>query len=110
MNIINNFLTPDQPESNFLGMFEGKRKARIEEERRKSAALAAESDQKKAAAALKAAQLASDLAIKEKAAGVVSGTDLAVLTQGANTKTYLILGAVLVLVVGIAVYFKFRKK
>ena len=55
-------------------------------------------------------QLEADLELKKQAAGLIDSNQLAALGLGANTKTYIILGVVLVLVVGIAVYFKFRRK
>ncbi len=78
--------------SNLFGLFEGKRKAKIEEEKRKTMELAAE------------------LELKKNSAGIVSDNAVTLATTAASTKTYIILGIVLVLVVGIAVYFKFRNK
>lgn len=81
--------------SPLFGILEGKRKARIEEEKRKTM------------------QLEADLRLKTAAldtAATAATINLKTIETKAGTNTYLILGAVLVLVVGIAVYFKFRKK
>jgi len=94
MSIVQSFL--NQPDDNgFLGILEGKRKAVVEEEKRKTAALAADLKLKTAAV---------------DAAATQSAFDFEKLKATASTNMYLILGSVLVLVVGIAVYFKFRKK
>lgn len=78
--------------SHLWGILEGKRKARIAEEERKTM------------------ELAAALELQKKSAGILSDNELSVINTAASTKTYIILGIVLVLVVGIAVYFKFRKK
>jgi hypothetical protein len=80
--------------SNLFGILEGKRKKVVEDEKRKTAQL--EADLK-----LKTADIDS--------AARKSIFDLENLKASANTNMYLILGVVLVLVVGTAVYFKFRK-
>ena len=77
---------------NLFGILEGNRRARIEEEKRKTA------------------QLEAELAIKTKAAGVASDNDLKIAAANSSTKMYLILGGALVIIVVVAVYFKFRKK
>ena len=73
-------------------------------------AQAAENAAQAAEDARKTMQLEADLELKKQAAGLIDSNQLAALGLGANTKTYIILGVVLVLVVGIAVYFKFRRK
>lgn len=78
--------------SNLFGILEGKRKAKIAEEERATM------------------QLAAELELKKNSAGIISDNGVILANTAAGTKTYIILGIVLVLVVGIAVYFKFRKK
>jgi len=53
--------------------------------------------------------LAAELEIKKQQAGIISDNQLSALVAGTSTKTYLIIGIVLVVVVALAVYFKFRK-
>jgi hypothetical protein len=79
-------------ESNLFGILEGRRKKTIAEEERKTM------------------ELAAALELQKKNAGILSDNELSVINTAASTKTYIILGVVLVLVVGIAVYFKFRNK
>jgi len=82
-------------ESNLFGILEGKRRARIEEEKRKTAAQEAE---------LKLKTFNVD------SANAKAAFDLENLKAKASNNMYLILGIVLVLVVGLTMYFKFRKK
>jgi LPXTG-motif cell wall-anchored protein len=81
--------------SDFLGLFEGRRKVAIEQA--KDATMALEADLKLKTAAVDAAKTQAQLELEK-------------IKNAASTNMYLILGVVLVLVVGIAVYFKFRKK
>ena len=78
--------------SALFGILEGRRRRVVEEEKRKTA------------------ELEARLELEKKKAGLASENDVKLAQMDSNTKMYLILGGVLAFVVGIALYFKFRKK
>lgn len=99
--IVNSLHT--SPESGYLGIFEGRRKRAIAEA---AALLQASQAQQERESTL----MNTMMGLMNKQAGVLSAADLEASANKSNTTTYIVLAVALVVVVGLVMFFKFRKK
>ena len=95
--IVNSLHT--SPESGYLGIFEGRQRAA------KAAAAASQAQQERESTLMN-----TMMGLMNKQAGVLSATDLEASANKSNTTTYIVLAVALVVVVGLVMFFKFRKK
>ena len=99
--IVNSLHT--SPESGFLGIGEGRRRAA-------AAAAAAAQQASQAQQERESTLMDTMMGLMNKQAGVLSATDLEASANKSNTTTYIVLAVALVVVVGLVMFFKFRKK
>ena len=95
--IVNSLHTP--PVSGFLGIGEGRTRAA------KAAAAASAAQQERESTLMN-----TMMGLLNKQAGVLSANDLEASANKSNTTTYIVLAVALVVVVGLVMFFKFRKK